>query len=88
MKTASATEVKNRFGEFIESVQREPVTVEKTGRPCMVLLSIQDFERLQAYEDAYWGRKAEEAAQNGYLSPDETMAKIRQRLDAIERGEE
>ncbi len=89
MVIATATEVKNRFGEYMEKAQKEPVTVEKTGRPYVVLLSQEEYERLQKLEDAFWGERAETIRQRGdFLSPEETMANIRARLDAIERGEE
>lgn len=67
MKTATATEIKNRFGEYLQSAIREPVLIEKTGKPVAVLLSIDDYERLSALEDAYWIKKAEEAKAGGYL---------------------
>jgi len=84
MLIASSTEVKNHFGEFMDKAQKEPITVEKTGKPYAVLMSIDDFQRLQALEDAYWGRLGDEGIQSGFLGPAATMASIRQRLDAIE----
>jgi prevent-host-death family protein len=84
MLIASSTEVKNRFGEFMDKAQKEPITVEKTGKPYAVLMSIEDFRRLQAIEDAYWGRLGDEGIASGFLGPEATMASIRRRLDAIE----
>ena len=68
---ATATEVKNRFGEFMEKAQREPVVVEKTGRSYAVLISFEEFERLRALEDAHWAALAKQAEAGGYASPDE-----------------
>jgi prevent-host-death family protein len=65
MKTAPATEIKNRFGEYLQSAIREPMFIEKTGKPVAILLSIDDYERLSALEDAYWIRKAKEAQAEG-----------------------
>ena len=42
MKTLSARDAKNRFGEFIDMARREPVLVTKNGRPVGVFLSIED----------------------------------------------
>lgn len=67
MKTASATDVKNHFGEYLQSSLKEPLVIEKTGRPVAVMISMEDYERLQAMEDAYWIRKAEEAGAEGML---------------------
>ena len=51
MKTATATDIKNHFGRYLETSISEPVMVEKTGRPVAVILSINDYERLAALED-------------------------------------
>lgn len=42
MKTLSARDAKNRFGEFIDMARREPVLVTKNDRPVGVFLSIED----------------------------------------------
>lgn len=48
MRTMAAREAKNRFGELLDTAQREPVTIEKHGRAVAVLLSAQDYEDLEA----------------------------------------
>jgi prevent-host-death family protein len=70
---ASATEVKNRFGEFMEKARHGPVTVEKTGRKYVVMINHEEFERLQAIEDHYWGKAAEEAEKSGFIGHEEAM---------------
>jgi len=47
MKTISAIDAKNRFGQLLDAAQREPVTVTKKGRPAAVMLSIQDYDRIR-----------------------------------------
>ncbi|MFD1747036.1 type II toxin-antitoxin system Phd/YefM family antitoxin [Rhizobium helianthi] len=42
----SAKDAKNAFGLLIDTARAEPVTVEKHGRPVVVVLSIEEFERL------------------------------------------
>ena len=83
--TVTATEVKNRFGAYLDEAQREPVTVESNGRPRAVLLSHDDYQRLQAMEDYYWLQRAQEAEKSGYLGTDETAALLQERLS--ETGE-
>ena len=39
---------KARFGELLDQARREPVTIEKHGRPVAVMLSIEDYEELEA----------------------------------------
>jgi len=53
MKPIAAREAKNRFGTLMDTAQREPVAIEKHGRPVAVLMSVEEyktikFSRLQA----------------------------------------
>lgn len=82
MKTATATEVKNKLGQFFDAALVEPIIVEKSGRPSVVILSYSEYERLQAAEDAYWGARAQAAEQSGWVGADETLGRIRDRLNA------
>ncbi len=81
MKIATATEVKNRFGEFLEEARNEPVVISKTGRKAGVLLSWAEFERLIALEDKWWAKRAKDAERKGYLGPDATERFIRKRMN-------
>ena len=71
MKTFAAREAKNEFGRLLDTARREPVTIEKKGRPVAVLLSIEDYERLAALEDAWWGARAEAAEREGSVGPEQ-----------------
>lgn len=44
MKSVTAKEAKNRFGQLIDDAQRGPVTISKNGRPFAVVLSYEDFQ--------------------------------------------
>jgi prevent-host-death family protein len=44
----TATEAKNRLGQMLEHCQREPVTIEKSGRRHSVLLSAAQYDALLA----------------------------------------
>ena len=48
MRSMAALEAKNRFGELLDAAQREPVTIEKHGRPVAVVVSAEDFKELEA----------------------------------------
>ena len=74
---ATATEVKNRFGEFMEKAQREPVIVEKNGRSSVVLMSHEEYERLTRLEDAHWAALAEQAKARGFASREEVDELLR-----------
>lgn len=45
MKTFTALEAKNRFGQLIDAAQREPVTVTRQGRASVVIVSAEEYER-------------------------------------------
>jgi prevent-host-death family protein len=76
MKTVTATEIKNRFGRYLEDSMSEPVVIEKTGRAVAVMISMADYERLAALEDKFWGEMAIEAEKNGYLGLEESLAAV------------
>jgi antitoxin Phd len=82
MKEAAATDVKNKFGQMLETVVSEPVTIEKNGRPVAVMMSMAEYERLTEIEDRYWGEKALKALEEGFASDAETKALIEGRLGA------
>jgi prevent-host-death family protein len=44
----TATEAKNRFGSLCAQAKREPVFVEKAGQVDTVILSVEQYQALQA----------------------------------------
>ena len=46
MKTMSAREAKNGFGLMIDTARAEPVLIEKHGRGAVVVVSVEEYERL------------------------------------------
>ena len=48
MKTMSAREAKNGFGLMIDTARAEPVLIEKHGRGVVVVVAVEEFERLTA----------------------------------------
>ncbi len=63
----TATELKNRLGQYLDAAETDPVIVEKSGRVKSVLISNKLYEKLLAYEDAFWAMKAIKAEEDGYL---------------------
>ena len=81
MRTLVATEVETHLGKLLEAARSEPVRVTEKGRS-LVVMSEEDFKEYEAYEDAYWLGRAEEAqARDEYLGPEESMKAIRELLD-------
>ena len=47
MNTFTATDAKNRFGELLEAVHREPIEIDKKGRPVAVMLSSDTYQEMK-----------------------------------------
>ena len=62
MKIMSAREAKNGFGLMIDTARAEPVLIEKHGRGVVVIVSVEEYERLSAgqarNETQYGGKPA------------------------------
>ncbi|WP_394131983.1 type II toxin-antitoxin system Phd/YefM family antitoxin [Shewanella maritima] len=48
MHTLTANDAKRNFGELLLSAQREPVKISKNGKDALVVMSIKDYEELEA----------------------------------------
>ena len=48
MKTLTAKDAKYGLGRLIDLVRAEPVAVAKHGRPVVVVMAVEEFERLKA----------------------------------------
>ena len=54
----TATEFKNRLGQYLDVAETSPVIVKKSGRIKSVLISNAMYEKFLAYEDAFWGLRS------------------------------
>lgn len=61
MKSMSAREAKNAFGVLIDTARAEPVLIEKHGRGVVVVLSIEEYERLSHESQPVGQRQHHEA---------------------------
>lgn len=52
MKTMSARDAKNAFGMMIDAARAEPVAIEKHGRKVVVVVAVEEYDRLKAFETA------------------------------------
>ncbi len=50
MKTLAAKDAKFGFGRLIDLARAEPVVVAKYGRPVVVVMAVEEFERLKALD--------------------------------------
>jgi prevent-host-death family protein len=86
MKTMTSVEAQSRFGELLDTAQREPVTITRRGRTIAFLVSPQDMSDLvdgrnkraaavAAYE-AYRSRVAGKASPAANELTDEEVGKL------------
>jgi prevent-host-death family protein len=47
MKAIAAKEAKNNFGEMLDTVQREPLIIEKHGRAVAVVMSAHEYQEMK-----------------------------------------
>ena len=50
MKTLAAREAKYNFGRLIDTARAEPVVINKHGRPVVVVMAVEEYERLKTIE--------------------------------------
>ncbi|PWC81514.1 hypothetical protein TSH100_27110 [Azospirillum sp. TSH100] len=50
MLTLSAKDAKYGFGRLIDLARAEPVMVAKHGRPVVVVMAVEEYERLKGFE--------------------------------------
>lgn len=50
MQTLSAKDAKYGFGRLIDLARAEPVAVTKDGRPVVVVMAVEEYERLKALD--------------------------------------
>jgi len=86
VKTVSATEIKNRLGQYLARTAVEPVAIEKNGRPVAVLLSFEEYELLQRSDDVFWGQAARAAEAEGFLSVEDSLEYLQDGVSAENRA--
>jgi prevent-host-death family protein len=59
MKSMSARDAKNAFGLLLDTARAEPVSIEKHGRPVVVVLSVERYKRLVKSTEFSAARKKE-----------------------------
>jgi len=50
MRSITSADAKNNFGELIDLARAAPVAVTKYDRPVVVVLAVEEFERLKALD--------------------------------------
>lgn len=53
METLNATEAKREFGEILLKAQKEPVGINKNGKPVAVMVSAEEYEHLSTLKEQW-----------------------------------
>jgi len=53
MEILSASDAKREFGEVLLKAQKEPIGINRNGKPVAVMMSALEFEQLQALKEDY-----------------------------------
>lgn len=90
MRKVTATEASKAFGQLVDDVQSESVTIERNGRPIAVVYSYEESLRIEAMREAHLDALIQEgidAADEGRIRPltqkvkDEILTSARQRYE-------
>ncbi|MEO1530317.1 MAG: type II toxin-antitoxin system Phd/YefM family antitoxin [Planctomycetota bacterium] len=57
----SSSELKKQLGSYLAEAEREPIQIEKSGRPVAIMLSPSEYQHLKQMEDQYWIARADAA---------------------------
>lgn len=52
MEILNASDAKREFGEVLIKAQRGPVKIHKNGKPVAVVISVEEYTRLEALKEA------------------------------------
>lgn len=64
MQTLTAKDAKYGFGRLIDLARAEPVAVAKHGRPVVVVVAVEEYERLKALDKPGIARDEKNAGKN------------------------
>lgn len=51
METLTASDAKREFGDVLLKAQKEPVGINRNGKPVAVMVSALEFEQLQTFKE-------------------------------------
>jgi len=73
MITMSSTEARQNFSSVISGLKDNPVSISKQDKEVAVILSSARYKELKKLEDILYGKAAELAIQEGFVSSEETQ---------------
>jgi PHD/YefM family antitoxin component YafN of YafNO toxin-antitoxin module len=73
MKVLSSTEVRQNFSAVLSKIEIEPVSISKQDKAIAVVMSQKRYNELKRLEDILYGKAAELAIQEGFVSDSQTQ---------------
>ena len=64
MEALNANEAKTQFGEMLLKAQRAPVQINKNGKPVAVVMSVDDYNSIEALKLSLLKARAEKAKED------------------------
>ncbi len=61
MEALSANEAKTQFGDMLLKAQRAPIQINKNGKPVAVVISMDEYENIEALKLRYLQSRAAQA---------------------------
>ena len=86
MDTVTATEMKQHLSRVLNKAMRAPVKITRKGSDDFVVLSMDEFERLEALDDAYWSDIARKARKAGTLGTGKTALIMSELMSKLENA--
>ncbi len=81
----TVSQVEHNFKAVLDEIKTHPVGVtesEESDEKVAVIISFDEYERMQAMEDYYWAEKAERAHKKGYIGKKASQQLIQDILNA------
>ena len=86
MRIAPVAEIKAKFSAYLKASEKGPIVVTRNGKAVAVLLSVEDYQRLDAAADAWWAERAREAAKDGFAGAKASRKLLRDMLNAEDQS--
>lgn len=85
IRKMSAKDARANFGDLLGLVYytKEPVIIEKKGRPFAVVINPQDFEALQKQKEEAWATVDRVRERNASKDPDEVLRDVTAEVEAV-----
>ena len=85
METLNASDAKREFGEVLLKAQKEPVRINRNGKPVAVMMSALEFEQLQALKEECLKREVQKGLASletgNVIESDAVISALRKRIE-------